>query len=125
MPGSVAETTKQNIFIHEFIQPKHASNPQELTVQMAHRQEKDNFQFEAEGARLYYLSPSDHQQSGGTAWAYHLQTAGGQLLKGPGPQCHSSPHSAHPLPYLGHGWRTKALSALLLSTASLSRWVLA
>lgn len=29
----VAETTKQNIFIHEFIQPKHASNPQELTVQ--------------------------------------------------------------------------------------------
>lgn len=30
---SVAETTKQNIFIHEFIQPKHASNPWKLTVQ--------------------------------------------------------------------------------------------
>ena len=30
---SVVETTKQNIFIHEFIQPKHASNPQELAVQ--------------------------------------------------------------------------------------------
>lgn len=33
MQLSVAETTKQNIFIHEFIQAKHASNPQELAVQ--------------------------------------------------------------------------------------------
>lgn len=33
MQLSVAETTKQNIFIHEFIQPKHASNPWKLTVQ--------------------------------------------------------------------------------------------
>lgn len=33
MQDAVAETTKQNIFIHEFIQPKHVSNPQELTVQ--------------------------------------------------------------------------------------------
>lgn len=33
MQGSTAETSKQNIFIHEFIQPKHASNPWELTTQ--------------------------------------------------------------------------------------------
>lgn len=33
MQVSVAETTKQNIFIHEFIRPKHASNPCRLTVQ--------------------------------------------------------------------------------------------
>lgn len=31
--GSTAETSKQNIFIHEFLQPKHASNPRELTAQ--------------------------------------------------------------------------------------------
>lgn len=59
---SVAETTKQNIFIHEFIQPKHASNPWKLTVQNGSQVGGDRAPSSKARARHNCLSHSDHQQ---------------------------------------------------------------
>lgn len=42
----IFETAKQNIFIHEFTQPKHVSNPLKLTVQKGdHGQDRQTVHF--------------------------------------------------------------------------------
>lgn len=63
MQVSVAETTKQNIFIHEFIRPKHASNPCRLTVQ--------------NGSQVGGVRALSSKIEGPDATAYHTVTISG------------------------------------------------
>lgn len=56
MQGSTAETLKQNIFIHEFIQPKHASNPWELTAPNGSQAgERQRAQFKGRRSQAFQL----------------------------------------------------------------------
>ena len=82
---SVVETTKQNIFIHEFIQPKHASNPQELAVQNGSQAEerRRSVQRRKEPGFTAYHPVTISRVPGLTK----LQASqGGSFLKAPGSQ---------------------------------------
>ena len=119
---SVVETTKQNIFIHEFIQPKHASNPQELAVQNGSQAEerRRSVQRRKEPGFTAYHPVTISRVPGLTK----LQASqGGSFLKAPGSQ-HLQPSVCPPSSSTGP-WdrRRRGLSAQLLGADSLSRWV--